>query len=159
MTEKNYEVIHSNKLTQEMNSDRYIVVDTLSGEILADANGWGYLSKENARRAYEYMLNHGEKDMKQPSTDEEKQFEEYTAARVFLAKHPEIDNALLNAASYDTFYDYDENGGYTLSIHDMSDKKTERFSPAIVDRILAEYGYTDLDFSPYTLYKVFFKFG
>ena len=54
MTEKNYEAVHSASLSREMEDDRYIVIDIESGEILDTANGWGYPSKDNAYRAFEY---------------------------------------------------------------------------------------------------------
>ena len=61
MTEKNYEAVYSASLSREMEADRYIVIDNESGEILDTASGWGYDSKDNAYRAFEYKLRHGEK--------------------------------------------------------------------------------------------------
>ncbi len=66
----------------------------------------------------------------------------------------------MNADAFDdTYTKYDEDGGFTISIHDMTNKKRDRFSPEVVDRILAEYGYTDLEFSPYALHRLFLKEG
>ena len=79
MTEKNYEAVHSASLSREMEDDRYIVIDIESGEILDTANGWGYPSKDNAYRAFEYKLRHGEKDMRPAPTNEEIARKEYEA--------------------------------------------------------------------------------
>ena len=81
MTEKNYEAVYSASLSREMEDDRYIVIDIESGEILDTANGWGYHSKDNAYRAFEYKLRHGEKDMRSAPTDEAIARKEYEAAR------------------------------------------------------------------------------
>lgn len=160
MTEKNYEAVYSASLSREMEDDRYIVIDNESGEILDTANGWGYKSKDNAYRALEYKLRHGEKDMRPAPTGEETALKEYEAAREFYNKHRDIQEALVNADAFDdTYTKYDEDGGFTISIHDMTNKKRDRFSPEVVDRILAEYGYTDLEFSPYALHRLFLKEG
>lgn len=160
MTEKIYEAVYSASLSREMEDDRYIVIDNESGEILDTANGWGYKSKDNAYRALEYKLRHGEKDMRPAPTDEETAYKEYAAAREFYKKHRDIQEALVNADAFDdTYTKYDEDGGFTISIHDMTNKKRDRFSPEVVDRILAEYGYTDLEFSPYTLHRFFLREG
>ena len=160
MTEKNYEAVYSASLSREMEADRYIVIDNESGEILDTASGWGYDSKDNAYRAFEYKLRHGEKDMRPAPTDEETTRKEYEATREFYNKHRDIQEALVNADAFDdTYTKYDEDGGFTISIHDMTNKKRDRFSPEVVDRILAEYGYTDLEFSPYALHRLFLKEG
>ena len=70
MTEKNYEAVYSASLSREMEADRYIVIDNESGEILDTASGWGYDSKDNAYRAFEYKLRHGEKDRSEEHTSE-----------------------------------------------------------------------------------------
>ncbi len=160
MTEKNYEAVYSASLSREMEDDRYIVIDNESGEILDTANGWGYKSKDNAYRALEYKLRHGEKDMRSAPMDEVTARKEYEAAREFYKKHRDIQEALVNADAFDdTYTKYDEDGGFTISIHDMTNKKRDRFSPVVVDQILAEYGYNNLEFSPYTLHRFFLKEG
>lgn len=138
---KNYEAVYSASLSREMEADRYIVIDNESGEILDTASGWGYDSKDNAYRAFEYKLRHGEKDMRPAPTDEETTRKEYEAAREFYNKHRDIQEALVNADAFDdTYTKYDEDGGFTISIHDMTNKKRDRFSPEVVDRILASMG-------------------
>lgn len=46
----NYKVIRSKQLSKDYES-RYIIIDAKTQEILDDANGYGYKSKENAYKA------------------------------------------------------------------------------------------------------------
>lgn len=53
MSEKNYKVIESKELSTAGNK-RYIVVNIQTGEILDDAQGYGYKSVKNAYSAFSY---------------------------------------------------------------------------------------------------------
>lgn len=161
MSEKvSYGVVYSNKLSQEMGDKRYIVIDINTGEVLDNANGYGFKSEQNATRAFEYKLEHQEKEPVVPS-EEDKDLNEMTAARVFLAQHIEIQQALLNASSYDTYTELNEDGSIaSVAIYDAEamGREYESFTSEVVDRILHEYGYTDLDFSADTVLKAFVKY-
>lgn len=161
MSEKvSYGVIYSNKLSQEMGDKRYIVIDIDTGEVLDDANGYGFKSEQNATRAFDYKLEHQEKELVVPS-EEDKDLNEMTAARVFLAQHVEIQQALLNASSYDTYTELNEDGNIaSVAIYDAEamGREYESFTSEVVDRILHEYGYTDLAFSADTVLKAFVKY-
>lgn len=161
MTEKkSYGVIYSNKLSQEMGDKRYIVIDIDTGEVLDNANGYGFKSEQNATRAFEYKLEHQEKEPVVPSKEDES-LNEMTAARVFLAQHVEIQQALLNASSYDTYTELNDDSSIaSVTIYDAEalGREYESFTPEVVDRILHEHGYTDLDFSPDTALKAFVKY-
>lgn len=155
-----YEVIYSNKLSQEMGDKRYIVIDTQTGEILDNANGYGYKSEQNATRAFEYKLEHQEKETVVPS-EEDKNLNEMAAARAFLAQHVEIQQALLNASSYDTYTELNKDGSIaSVTIYDAEalGREYESFTPEVVDRVLHEYGYTDLNLSADTVLKAFVKY-
>ncbi len=57
----NIAVIESAKLSSEYDK-RYVVVDKDSGEILDDAQGWGYKSIQKAYAAYSYKTRDKSKD-------------------------------------------------------------------------------------------------
>lgn len=57
----NITVIESAKLSSEYDK-RYVVVDKDSGEILDDAQGWGYKSVQKAYAAYSYKTRDKSKD-------------------------------------------------------------------------------------------------
>ncbi len=161
MSEKvSYGVVYSNKLSQEMGDKRYIVINIETGEVLDNANGYGFKSEQNAIRAFEYKLEHQDTEPVVPS-EEDKNLNEMTAARVFLAQHVEIQQELLNASSYDTYTELNEDGSIaSVSIIDAEalGREDESFTPKLVDRILHEHGYTDLNFSSETLLNAFVKY-
>ena len=61
MPSENIAVIESAKLSSEYDK-RYVVVDKDSGEILDDAQGWGYKSIQKAYAAYSYKTRDKSKD-------------------------------------------------------------------------------------------------
>ena len=61
MPSENIAVIESAKLSGEYDK-RYVVVDKDSGEILDDAQGWGYKSIQKAYAAYSYKTRDKSKD-------------------------------------------------------------------------------------------------
>lgn len=57
----NYKVIKDNKLSTPYQS-RYIVVDKKTGEVLDNAQGYGYKTIQNAYAAYEYKTKYRSND-------------------------------------------------------------------------------------------------
>lgn len=55
MSEKTFQAVYSESLSKEYDA-RFVVVDTITGEILDDAQGYGYKSKIKAYKAYGYKL-------------------------------------------------------------------------------------------------------
>ena len=64
MTDRFYEAVYSEKLSQERGDIRFIIIDQDTGEILDDANGWGYRSARNAYRRFGYTQSSFQKDKK-----------------------------------------------------------------------------------------------
>lgn len=61
MSEKNYKVIESKELSTA-GKKRYIVFDIKTGEVLDDAQGYGYKSIKNAYSAFAYKTRDKSKD-------------------------------------------------------------------------------------------------
>jgi hypothetical protein len=61
MSEKNYKVIESKELSTA-GKKRYIVVDIKTGEVMDDAQGYGYKSIKNAYSAFAYKTRDKSKD-------------------------------------------------------------------------------------------------
>ena len=61
MSEKNYKVIESKELSNA-GKKRYIVVDIQTGEVLDDAQSYGYKSIKNAYSAFGYKTRDKSKD-------------------------------------------------------------------------------------------------
>lgn len=61
MSEKNYKVIESKELSTA-GKKRYIVFDIKTGEVLDDAQGYGYKSIKNAHSAFAYKTRDKSKD-------------------------------------------------------------------------------------------------
>lgn len=61
MSEKNYKVIESKELSTA-GKKRYIVVDIQTGEVMDDAQGYGYKSIKNAYSAFAYKTRDKSKD-------------------------------------------------------------------------------------------------
>lgn len=55
MLEQTYQAVHSEHLSKS-NDKRFVVVHTETGEIVDDAQGYGYKSKPKAYKAYAYKL-------------------------------------------------------------------------------------------------------
>lgn len=51
--EKNYRIVHSEELSSRYES-RFVVVDAQTGDLLDDAQGYGYRSNEKAHAAWRY---------------------------------------------------------------------------------------------------------
>lgn len=79
-----YQIVKSETLSTA-NCPRYIVVDTLSGKILDDANGYGYKSETNARKCYEYKTNN----------DYKAKVLLKKTIRDWLEKHPQIEERII----------------------------------------------------------------
>lgn len=58
---RNYDVVESSSLSK-MYDRRYVVVDTDTGEILDDAQGYGYKSRQKAHAAWSYKNRDRSKD-------------------------------------------------------------------------------------------------
>ena len=61
MSEKNYKVIESKELSTA-GKKRYIIFDIKTGEVLDDAQGYGYKSIKNAYSAFAYKTRDKSKD-------------------------------------------------------------------------------------------------
>lgn len=66
----NIEVIASNTLSTSYDR-RYVIVDNETGEIIDDAQGYGYKSKHNAYAAYGYKHRDKSKDKKKKEREEQ----------------------------------------------------------------------------------------
>lgn len=124
-----FTVIKSEKLSRKKSS-RYIVVSEDTGEILDDANGFGYRTKKNAEKAYTYKL-----DFYRP-----KQQMEYRAAFRWLLRHEKFD-LLMGEIHFEIARKGEWNGH-------------EKFDSKVVKELLEQEGYTeDLGFSPRVLLR------
>lgn len=81
MEDRKFKAIKSKKLSTNYDA-RYVIVSTETGEILDDAQGWGYKSQQKAYAAYAYK-SRGKKAMK---AEKEKK----RAVRNWISKHPTI---------------------------------------------------------------------
>lgn len=54
MSKRNFKIIKNEYLSKTRNDERYVVVDSNTGKILDNAQGYGYKSYENAYRSYTY---------------------------------------------------------------------------------------------------------
>lgn len=56
--EQTWTVIEDTNLSEDKYNKRYIIIDKETGEILDNAQGYGYKSKQNAYKCYNYKLKH-----------------------------------------------------------------------------------------------------
>ena len=87
----NYKVIRSKQLSKDYES-RYIIIDAKTLNILDDANGYGYKSKENAYKAWKYKTRSFE--------DQNERNKKYEAVIKWIDKNKKIIDELDNMAFY-----------------------------------------------------------
>ena len=93
-----YKVIRSKQLSKGYDN-RYVIVDKKTNQVLDDANGYGYKSKENAHRCWTYKNRSQE--------DRNKINKKYEAVIKWIDKNKKIIDELDNIAFY-AFKDGDE---------------------------------------------------
>ena len=87
----NYKVIKSKQLSKGYDN-RYVIVDKETNQVLDDANGYGYKSKENAHRCWAYKSRSKE--------DKNKINKKYEAVIKWIDKNKKIIDELDNMAFY-----------------------------------------------------------
>lgn len=87
----NYKVIRSKKLSNGYDN-RYVIINPETQEILDDANGYGYKSKENAYKAWKYKTRSFE--------DQNERNKKYEAVIKWIDKNKKIIDELDNMAFY-----------------------------------------------------------
>ena len=70
---------------------RYVIIDDGSGEILDDAQGYGYRSPQKAYAGYRYQVDSKARKRHNKANND---------VRAFLKKHKDIDNELSDVAFY-----------------------------------------------------------
>lgn len=128
MSKNNVSVVKSDKLSKP-GDDRFVIVSECTGEVLDDAQGYGYKSKRNAYAAYSY---------KSMSKSERKQK---------FAKERRIQNWLKEHKSFVRMLD--DYAFYAL-------KDNEEFGAAQIKSLL-EHESLEIDFTPAELLKVWKK--
>jgi len=95
MASKNIKVIKSEVLSSRR-GDRYVIVDTETGEILDDAQGFGYKSVPKAYAGFNYKN----------KSDKEKvdQMEYYVKVFKWMISHKRVLNYFRNIEFYDAKY-------------------------------------------------------
>lgn len=94
----NYKVIRSKQLSKGYDN-RYVIVDAQTQNILDDANGYGYKSKENAHRCWSYKS--------RPKEKQDELNKKYEAVIKWIDKNKKIIDKLDNMAFY-AFKDGDD---------------------------------------------------
>ena len=94
----NYKVIRSKQLSKGYDN-RYVIIDKETNQVLDDANGYGYKSKENAHRCWAYKSRSKE--------DKNKINKKYEAVIKWIDKNKKIIDELDNMAFY-AFKDGDD---------------------------------------------------
>ena len=84
--EQNWTIIEDTNLSEDKYNKRYIIIDKETGEILDNAQGYGYKSKQNAYKCYAYKLKH--KNLKQHSRKTKQ------IVNNFINKHKSLFNQL-----------------------------------------------------------------
>ena len=77
MNDVDYQAVYSRKLSQRGEA-RYIIINVTTGEILDDAQGFGYKSKKKAYAGYYYKRNYA------------KEKNQNKAVEYWLHSHPEF---------------------------------------------------------------------
>jgi histidinol-phosphate/aromatic aminotransferase/cobyric acid decarboxylase-like protein len=117
--EPNIKTIRSKELSSQW-EPRYVVVNTDTGEILDDAQGYGYKSPQNAYAAYAH---------KSRSRQQRKEIQKKERAIfAWLKEHKDFEAWIEDAAF-------------------QSVKCNEPFTAKTVNKMLTENGYTDLPFT------------
>lgn len=157
MTDRFYEAVYSEKLSKERGDIRYIIIDQDTGEILDDANGWGYKSARNAYRRFGYTQSETHQAYEQSILEIKLE-----RARNYYRANRDLYQALINARSFlpDLHTRLNDDGTETLTIHNMDNKGTkEPFTVEVVERLLAMYNTVeDLPFSAQDIYEAYMKY-
>lgn len=119
---QNIEIVQSGKLSK-YDDLRYVVVNRETGEILDDAQGYGYKSIKKARAGYAYKTRTPEQ--------KEKSLEKWIAVYSWCRKHKEF----VKKVEDEMFYRFKDGDGEKVTADDI-----RRWSK--------EDGYTDLPFTP-----------
>lgn len=110
MTDKNIAVVLDGSLSTPMDK-RYVVIDTLTGEVLDNAQGYGYKSERKAYASYSYKTKDKSKDKEKAIRsnqikkwlDEHKDFTDaldtyaFEAAKGSASNQAKVDLALIKA--------------------------------------------------------------
>lgn len=125
-----YAAVKSETLSEEK-SPRYVIIDRWTGEVLDDNDGLGYTTIEKAYNCYEYLLNSAEENYRR------------RRALSWLLNYADFDKKML-----DIYLEIKNTGiwhGY------------RNFNKTLVEFLLSEYGYMDVDFQAQDLIKVWNK--
>lgn len=79
--EKNYRIVRSEELSSRYES-RFVVVDAQAGDLLDDAQGYGYRSKEKAHAVWRYKTRSPAKQERDKTAKD--------AVRKWCRQHPDI---------------------------------------------------------------------
>lgn len=110
MNDVDYQAVYSRKLSKKGEA-RYVIINPTTGEILDDAQGFGYKSMKNAYAGYYYKKNYAtEKNQNK-------------AVEYWLHSHPEFCDKL----TYHVFYHF-------------KDGKKEKIDKNLVHMLLREFG-------------------
>lgn len=84
MSKRNFKIIKNDDLSKIRNDERYVVVDSNTGKVLDNAQGYGYKSYENAYRSYTYKTRSKYKYKKH--TDKEQKIKKWLKEHKNFAK-------------------------------------------------------------------------
>lgn len=132
-SKKAYSVVVSKQLSDKWDI-RYVVVDSETGQVLDNAQGYGYKTAQKAHAAWAYKN-------RDRSKDKEKQ------------KKKRIIEAW--CAEHHNFMDCLEEEAFRIAKGAYG--PDEKFNTAFVKKALEQNGYTELPFSAFELYKHYFK--
>ena len=129
---RNFKAIKSENLSK-LDKNRYVIVDTETGEVLDDAQGYGFKSARKAYACYGYKT-------RDKSKDAQKKQKQRKIIK-WLKGHKEFVDAL------DTYSFEIAKGSW----------KNEKFNAKFVEKMLKDFGYS-IDFTPGELLKEYLKF-
>jgi hypothetical protein len=122
--ERTWKVIESKELSEDSWNKRYVVVDIETGEVLDNAQGYGYKSVQKAYAGYGYKTRDKSKDAEKAE------------------KHRIIQNWCKEHKSF--VRDLED---YAFHIWKGSYGPDEKFNAELVRKMFNNYGYTDLPFT------------
>lgn len=130
MNEERFRAVKSDALTKDRWDVRFVIMDTLTGEIVDDAQGYGYKSAQKAHAAWNYKT----KDKSRRRTEEK------TKARVkkWCEMHADFMTNLEDTA---------------VCIAKGSYGSTTKFNTKTIEEALKQAGYIDLPFTAYDLLR------
>ena len=123
MYDNEIEVVRGGSEDKEC-SPRYIIISKKTGEVIDDSNGFGYHTKAKAYAAYMYKSFEKNKD-------NDKEYKK-KCVRHFCNENP-------------VFIQMLEDKAYDIVVGRID--SNNRFNSKLVEDLLNEYGYTDLEFS------------